>query len=116
MIELIAKVTGPVAAQLDAAFRTDWYSELVFCSTRTAHQKPYWYRWRLEMCCARCSSGSWFREREQPEAVPISLIHAARKTLVITESVFCARRLVDDGNHECGPAGGRRQADQLGGG
>jgi cardiolipin synthase len=25
--ELIAKVTGPVAAQLDAAFRTDWYSE-----------------------------------------------------------------------------------------
>ncbi|HET9223828.1 MAG TPA: phospholipase D-like domain-containing protein, partial [Roseiflexaceae bacterium] len=26
-IELVARVTGPIVAQLDAAFRTDWYSE-----------------------------------------------------------------------------------------
>ena len=48
----------------------------------------------------------WFREREQPEAVyfldPCSAENAGDY-----ESVFCARRLIDDGNHECGPAGGR---------
>jgi cardiolipin synthase len=33
-VELIAKVTGPIAAQLDAAFRTDWYSETETFSKR----------------------------------------------------------------------------------
>jgi cardiolipin synthase len=86
--ELIAKVTGPVAAQLDAAFRTDWYSETgVLLNQDSAPETLLVPVAAGDVLCQVLPSGSGF-ENENNLKLFTSLIHAARKTLVITNPYF----------------------------
>ena len=86
--ELIAKVTGPVAAQLDAAFRTDWYSETgVLLNQDSAPETVLVPVAAGDVLCQVLPSGSGF-ENENNLKLFTSLIHAARKTLVITNPYF----------------------------
>jgi cardiolipin synthase A/B len=86
--ELIAKVTGPVAAQLDAAFRTDWYSETgVLLNKDSAPETELVWVAAGDILCQVLPSGSGF-ENENNLKLFTSLIHAARKRLVITNPYF----------------------------
>jgi len=86
--ELIAKVTGPVVAQLDAAFRTDWYSETgVLLNKDRAPETELVPIKAGDILCQVLPSGSGF-EYENNLKLFTSLIHAAQKTLVITNPYF----------------------------
>jgi cardiolipin synthase A/B len=86
--ELIAKVTGPIAAQLDAAFRTDWYSETgVLLNVNTAPETVLEQVKAGDILCQVLPSGSGF-ENENNLKLFTSLIHAARGKLVITNPYF----------------------------
>lgn len=86
--ELVALVKGPVAAQLAAVFASDWYSETgILLNKQTAPETA------LELCaggdilCQVLPSGSGF-DNENNLKLFTSLIHAARRTLVITNPYF----------------------------
>ncbi len=86
--ELVARVTGPIAAQLDAAFRTDWYSETaVMLNATTAPETVLTPVAAGDILCQVLPSGSAF-ENENNLKLFTSLIHAAQKTLVITNPYF----------------------------
>jgi cardiolipin synthase len=86
--ELIAKVTGPVVAQLDAAFRTDWYSETsVLLNKDAAPETELLWVAAGNILCQVLPSGSGF-DNENNLKLFTSLIHAAQKTLVITNPYF----------------------------
>lgn len=86
--ELIAKVTGPVVAQLDAAFHTDWYSETgVLLNKDSAPETELEPIKAGDILCQVLPSGSGF-EYENNLKLFTSLIHAAQKTLVITNPYF----------------------------
>jgi len=86
--ELVAKVTGPIAAQLDAAFRTDWYSEIgVLLNVNTAPETVLAPVAAGDILCQVLPRGSGF-ENENNLKLFTSLIHAAQKTLVITNPYF----------------------------
>ncbi len=86
--ELVALVKGPIAAQFEAAFVTDWYSETGFLLN--SQNAPETYMEPLiggNVLCQVLPSGSGF-ENENNLKLFTSLIHAARHTLVITNPYF----------------------------
>jgi len=86
--ELVAKVTGPVVAQLDAAFRTDWYPETsVLLNNETAPETALVPVAAGDILCQVLPSGSGF-ENENNLKLFTSLIHAAQKTVVICNPYF----------------------------
>jgi cardiolipin synthase A/B len=86
--ELVAKVTGPIAAQLEGAFRTDWYSETgVLLNNDTAPETALVPVAAGDILCQVLPSGSGF-ENENNLKLFTSLIHAAQKTLVICNPYF----------------------------
>ena len=86
--ELVAKVTGPIAAQLDAAFRTDWYSETgVLLDNNNAPEAALVAVAAGDILCQVLPSGSGY-ENENNLKLFTSLIHAARERLVITNPYF----------------------------
>ena len=86
--ELVAKVTGPVAAQLDAAFRSDWYSETgVLLDINSAPETALVTVDAGDILCQVLPSGSGY-ENENNLKLFTSLIHASREKLVITNPYF----------------------------
>lgn len=86
--ELVAKVTGPIAAQLEAAFRSDWYSETgILLNDDTAPETTLLPVAAGDVLCQVLPSGSGF-ENENNLKLFTSLIHAAQKTLVISNPYF----------------------------
>lgn len=86
--ELVARVSGPVVGELEAAFITDWYSETgVLLDRNTAPEVVFEPRTCGEMLCQVLPSGSGF-ENENNLKLFTSLIHAAQHTLVITNPYF----------------------------
>ena len=86
--ELVARIRGPVVAELEAAFGTDWYSESGILLTRqNAPEVAIEPRAAGEVLCQILPSGSGF-EDENNLKLFTALIHAARKTLVITNPYF----------------------------
>ena len=86
--ELVALVKGPIAAQLEAAFVTDWYSETGFLLN--SQNAPETYMEPLiggNVLCQVLPSGSGF-ENENNLRLFTSLIHAAKHQLVITNPYF----------------------------
>jgi len=86
--ELVARVRGPVVAELEAAFATDWYSESgVLLTRQNAPEVAMELRAAGDVLCQILPSGSGF-ENENNLKLFTALIHAARKTLVITNPYF----------------------------
>jgi len=86
--ELVARVNGPVVAELEAAFATDWYSETgELLDSRTAPETTLQVSPAGEVLCQVLPSGSGF-DNENNLKLFTSLIHAARHTLVITNPYF----------------------------
>jgi len=86
--ELVARIRGPVVAELEAAFGTDWYSESgVLLTRQNAPEVAIEPRAVGEVLCQILPSGSGF-EDENNLKLFTALIHAARKTLVITNPYF----------------------------
>src|SRR5207247_204902 len=86
--ELVARVSGPVVAELEAAFATDWYSESSkLLDNRTAPETTLEVLPAGNVLCQVLPSGSGF-ENENNLKLFTSLIHAARHTLVITNPYF----------------------------
>jgi cardiolipin synthase len=86
--ELVARVSGPVVAELEAAFLTDWYSETgILLDRRTAPETALEPEASGATLCQVLPSGSGF-ENENNLKLFIALIHAARHTLVITNPYF----------------------------
>jgi cardiolipin synthase len=91
--ELVAFVRGPIAAQLEAAFATDWYSETgILLDRQTAPETTLEFKASGDILCQVLPSGSGF-ENENNLKLFTSLIHAAQQTLVITNPYF----IPDDG-------------------
>jgi cardiolipin synthase A/B len=86
--ELVARVSGPVVAQLEAAFITDWYAETgILLNRQAAPETTLALQACGDMLCQVLPSGSGF-ENENNLRLFTSLIHAARRTLVITNPYF----------------------------
>src|SRR5437773_2657718 len=86
--ELVARIRGPVVGELEAAFATDWYCESGILLTRqNAPEVAIQPRAEGEMLCQILPSGSGF-EDENNLMLFTAIIHAARKTLVITNPYF----------------------------
>src|SRR6266567_5739141 len=86
--ELVARVSGPVVAQLEAAFVTDWYSETgVLLTPKAAPETAIELKASGDMLCQVLPSGSGF-ENENNLKLFTALIYAARHTLVITNPYF----------------------------
>jgi cardiolipin synthase len=86
--ELVARVRGPIVAELEAAFITDWYSETgVLLDGQTAPETTFEPVESGNMLCQVLPSGSGF-QNENNLKLFTSLIHAARHTLVITNPYF----------------------------
>ncbi|HZU68561.1 MAG TPA: cardiolipin synthase [Ktedonobacteraceae bacterium] len=86
--ELVARVRGPVVAELEAAFLTDWYSETgVLLDRQSAPETAIELMACGDMLCQVLPSGSAF-QNENNLKLFTSLIHAARHTLVITNPYF----------------------------
>lgn len=85
-VDLHARVTGPVVAELDAAFHTDWYSETGMALPRPlipdAASVP-----RRGTLCQVLPSGSGYDDDNNLK-VFVGIIHAARRRLVITSPYF----------------------------
>jgi cardiolipin synthase len=86
--ELVARTTGPVVAQFEAVFLTDWYAETGVLITAKSNPEL-----RLELVAAGRTlaqvlpSGSAF-ETENNLKLFGSLIHSARKTITIVNPYF----------------------------
>jgi len=86
--ELVARIRGPVVAELEAAFATDWYSERGILLTRqNAPEVAIQPRAEGEVLCQILPSGSGF-EDENNLKLFTALIHAAQHKLVITNPYF----------------------------
>jgi cardiolipin synthase A/B len=86
--ELVARVSGPVVAQLEAAFVTDWYSETgVLLTPKAAPETAIELKASGDMLCQVLPSGSGF-ENENNLKLFTALIYAARQKLVITNPYF----------------------------
>jgi cardiolipin synthase A/B len=86
--ELVALVRGPIAAQLAAVFATDWYSETgILLNKQTAPETVPEIHTAGDILCQVLPSGSGF-DNENNLKLFTSLIHAARRTLVITNPYF----------------------------
>lgn len=81
-------VSGPVVAELEATFLTDWYSETgILLDRLTAPETTIKPVASGDMLCQMLPSGSAF-QNENNLKLFTSLIHAARHTLVITNPYF----------------------------
>src|SRR6266851_5413156 len=86
--ELVARVSGPVVAQLEAAFITDWYAETdILLNRQAAPETTLALQACGDMLCQVLPSGSGF-ENENNLRLFTSLIHAAQRTLVITKKIY----------------------------
>ncbi len=86
--ELVARVRGPIAIQLQAAFVTDWYSETeVLLANQAGPEIVGELRAAGTVLCQVLPSGSGF-ENENNLKLFTALIHAARSRLVITNPYF----------------------------
>jgi cardiolipin synthase len=86
--ELMACVRGPVAYQLDAAFRTDWYSETnVLLDKQTAPESVFTPVEAGEVLCQVVPSGSGF-DTENNQRLFTSLFHAAKRRITIANPYF----------------------------
>src|SRR5229473_5906851 len=86
--ELVARIRGPVVAELEAAFATDWYSESgVLLTRQNAPEVAIELKAAGDVLCQILPSGSGF-EDENNLKLFTALIHAARKKLVITNPYF----------------------------
>jgi cardiolipin synthase A/B len=86
--ELVALVKGPIAAQFEAAFVTDWYSETDF--VLNSQNAPETYMEPFiggNILCQVLPSGSGF-DNENNLRLFTSLIHSAKYKLVITNPYF----------------------------
>jgi cardiolipin synthase len=87
-IELVARVTGPIVGQLDAAFRTDWYSETKVVLTRdTAPEVAFAPVKTGEVLCQVLPSGPGF-ENDNNLKLFVALFHAARRQITIANPYF----------------------------
>ncbi|HET9223215.1 MAG TPA: cardiolipin synthase [Roseiflexaceae bacterium] len=87
-IELVARVTGPIVGQLDAAFRTDWYSETkVVLSRETAPEVAFTPVKTGDVLCQVLPSGPGF-DTENNLKLFVALFHAARQTITIANPYF----------------------------
>ena len=87
-IELVARVTGPIVVQLDAAFRTDWYSETRVVLTRdTAPEVAFAPVKTGEVLCQVLPSGPGF-ENDNNLKLFVALFHAARQKITIANPYF----------------------------
>jgi cardiolipin synthase A/B len=86
--ELVALVKGPIAAQYEAAFVTDWYSE-TGCLLNSQHAPETYMEPFIggNVLCQVLPSGSGF-DNENNLRLFTSLIHAAKRKLVITNPYF----------------------------
>ena len=85
-VDLHARVTGPVVAELDAAFHTDWYSETTELLS-TPQIPPEAAPPDTDSMCQVLPSGSGYDDDNNLK-VFVGLIHAARERLVITSPYF----------------------------
>jgi cardiolipin synthase len=86
--ELVARIRGPVVAELEAAFATDWYCESgVLLTRQTAPEVAIDWKAAGSVLCQIVPSGSGF-EHENNLKLFTALIHAAQHTLVITNPYF----------------------------
>ncbi len=86
--ELVARIRGPVVAELEAAFATDWYCESGILLTRqSAPEVAIELQAAGEVLCQILPSGSGF-EHENNLKLFTALIHAAQHKLVITNPYF----------------------------
>ena len=86
--ELVARISGPVVAELEAAFGTDWYCESGILLTRhTAPEVTIDVKVAGDVLCQIVPSGSGF-EDENNLKLFTALIHAAQHKLVITNPYF----------------------------
>ncbi len=83
--ELSARVTGPVVAELDAAFTTDWYSETgeLLAPREPPSPEPA----PRSALCQVLPSGSGYDDYNNLRMF-VELIHAARERLVLTSPYF----------------------------
>ena len=87
-IELVAHVTGPVVAQLDAVFRTDWYAEThEVLSRETDPRLAATFAATGDVLCQVLPSGSGY-DNDNNLKLFTSLIHAAQHKLTITNPYF----------------------------
>ncbi len=86
--ELVARISGPVVAELEAAFLTDWYSETgVLLNQQIAPETAPEPKVAGNVLCQVLPSGSGF-ENENNLKLFTALIYAAQHTLVITNPYF----------------------------
>lgn len=86
--ELVALTRGPIVAQLAAVFATDWYSETgILLTKQTAPETAVEIGAAGDILCQVLPSGSGFDDENNLKLFT-SLIHAARRTLVITNPYF----------------------------
>src|SRR2546421_886491 len=85
--ELVARVRGPVAALLNAAFFTDWYSETGVRLGEAVPETVVVPPALGDALCQVLPSGSGF-ENENNLKLFTALIHAAQQKLVITNPYF----------------------------
>ena len=86
--ELVARISGPVVAELQAVFLTDWYSETgVLLNRQSAPELALEPKGAGNVLCQVLPSGSGF-DNENNLKLFTSLIHAARYKLVITNPYF----------------------------
>jgi cardiolipin synthase len=82
-IELVARVTGPVVGELNAAFVTDWYSETEeLLDVRTAPELRVRTPLTGEASCQVLPSGPGF-EHNNNLLLFVELFHAARRRITI---------------------------------
>jgi cardiolipin synthase A/B len=87
-IELVARMTGPVVGQLDAAFRSDWYSETnVSLTNETAPELEYKPVKTGDVLCQVLPSGPGF-DADNNLRLFTALFYAAQRKLTIANPYF----------------------------
>ncbi|MCC6316920.1 MAG: cardiolipin synthase [Gemmatimonadaceae bacterium] len=82
-VDLHSRITGPLVAELDAVFRTDWYSE----TGEVLGPPPVSCSGANTVLGQVLPSGSGYAD-DNNRKVFVALIHAARERLVITSPYF----------------------------
>jgi cardiolipin synthase len=87
-IELVVRVSGPVVAQLEAVFRSDWYSETnVLLSANTAPETTITTSAAGEVLCQVLPSGPGF-DNDNNLSLFVALFHAAQDRITIANPYF----------------------------
>jgi cardiolipin synthase len=86
--EMVARASGPIAAQLAAVFVTDWYCETdVLLSRATAQETDGWPQPAGESLCQVLPSGSG-HDDENNLKLFTAMIHGARRKLTLVNPYF----------------------------